>query len=99
MEAATYCPNADLGHADAQKHIGDLYYFSYYNFFEKNLVSAYVWYSLAANNGHKGAAEQVDILTRELSPEQLSKALIKLEEWEPGQCERDLKETILEGDE
>ena len=82
-DTSPFCRNANSGHANAQKHIGDLYYFSYYNFFEKNLVSAYVWYSLAANNGHKGAAEQVDILTRELSPEQLSKAQIRLEEWKP----------------
>ena len=82
-DTSPFCRNANSGHANAQKYIGDLYYFSYYNFFEKNLVSAYVWYSLAANNGHKGAAEQVDILTRELSPEQLSKAQIRLEEWKP----------------
>jgi len=82
-DTSPFCRNANQGQANAQKYIGDLYYFTYYNFFEKNLVSAYVWYSRAANNGHKGAAEQVDILKSELSPEQLSKAQIRLEEWKP----------------
>jgi TPR repeat protein len=46
-----YCLNADLGHADAQKHIGDLYYHGLYGL-NKDLTQAYVWYSLATNNGN-----------------------------------------------
>jgi len=87
----TYCPNADLGHADAQKHIGDRYYHSTYEI-KADLISAYVWYSLAVNGGNKGAAEQLDSLINELSTQQLIKAQIQLEEWEPGQCKSDLEE-------
>ena len=96
QEIGIYCPNADLGHADAQKHIGDLYYFGSFHLLKKDLIRAYVWYSLAANSGDKGAAEQVDILTRELSPGQLSKAQSLLEEWEPGRCEKELMEANSE---
>ena len=97
-EVDAFCPNADLGHTEAQKRIGDLYCLGLLGL-ERDLVRAYVWYALAASGGNNGATEKLDQLTNELSPQQLSEALIKLEEWEPGQCERDLKETILEGDE
>jgi len=95
-DIGAYCPNADLGHADAQKHIGDLYYFGI-DELNIDLIRAYVWYSLAAKSGNKEASELLDYLVKELSPQQLSKAQIKLDEWEPGQCERDLMEAILEG--
>jgi TPR repeat protein len=88
----------DLGHAYAQRRIGELYYQGLYGL-HKDLTQAYVWYTLAANGGDDGAAEQVDLLIEELSAQQLSDARIKLEEWEPGQCERDLKEAIPEVDE
>jgi len=96
QEIDMHCPNADLGHSDAQKRIGDLYYFGSF-YIKKDLIHAYVWYTLAANGGDNRAAEQVDKLTSELSLGQLSKAQIQLDEWEPGQCERDLMKAIPEG--
>jgi len=98
MEVATYCPNADLGHADAQKHIGDLYYHGSYGL-EKDYVMAFVWYSLATNNGDSYTFMQLEKLIIELSPEQLVEAQHQLEQWEPGQCERDLMGAISEKDE
>ena len=89
----TYCPNADLGHADAQKHIGDLYYQGLHGL-HKDLTQAYIWYTLAANGGDNGAAVQLDKLTNEFSPQKLNEAQIQLEAWEPGQCEIDLWEAI-----
>ena len=83
---------------DAQKHIGDLYNFGYFCL-EKDLIRAYVWYSLAKNSGSKGATEQLDYLINDLSPQQLSKAQTQLEEWEPGQCEKNLMEVISEENE
>ena len=97
-EIETYCPNADLGHADAQTYIGDLHYLGAYGI-ERNLIQAYVWYNLAANNGNSYASEQSDKLMHELSPQQLSKAQAHLEEWKPGQCERDLMEAMPEENE
>jgi TPR repeat protein len=46
----TYCHNADLGHADAQMHIGDILYQGAYGR-KADIVGAWVWNSLAAQNG------------------------------------------------
>ena len=92
-EIETYCPNADLGHANAQTYVGDLHYPGAYGL-KKNLIQAYVWYSLAATNGNLYASEQLDKLTNELSTQQLSEALIRIDECKPGQCERDLMEAF-----
>ena len=94
-EIETYCPSADQDLTDAQTYIGDLHYLGAYGI-EKNLIQAYVWYNLAANNGNSYASEQLYNLMNELSPQQLSKAQAHLEEWEPGQCERDLMKAIPE---
>ena len=94
-EVGTYCSNADLGHAYAQKRIGELYYQGLYGL-HKDLTQAYIWYALAANGGDNGAAVQLDELTNELSPQQLNEAQILLEAWEPGQCEKYLMEAISE---
>jgi len=94
-EIGTYCPYADLGYTEAQAYIGDLHYLGAYGL-EKNLLQAYVWYSLAAK-GNSYASGKLDKLTNELSPQQLNEAQIQLEAWEPGQCARDLMEAISEG--
>lgn len=94
-EIGAYCPNADLGHADAQTHVGDLYYLGSYDL-EKNLIQAFVWYSLAETNGNLYASGQLNQLRKKLSTQQLSEAHAQLEEWKPGQCERYLMEAITE---
>ena len=88
-EAGIYCPNADLGHDDAQAYIGDLYYLGAYSL-DKNLTQAYVWYSLAANKGNSYATQQVRKLETDLSPSQLIEANHQLNHWEPGHCRNDL---------
>lgn len=87
QEISNYCPYEDLG--PAQKHICDLFYLGAHET-ERDLIRAYVWCSLAANGGDKVAAKQLDELTNEISLQQLNEAQIKLEEWKPGQCEKDL---------
>jgi hypothetical protein len=94
-EIGTYCPNADLGHADAQKHIGDLYYLGTHGI-KRDLILAYVWYSLAAMGENKEATKQLQPLVDELSPHQADEAVRQLLDWKPGQCERDLNDAILE---
>lgn len=88
-EAGIYCPNADLGHADAQNYVGDLYYFGAYGL-EKNLIHAYVWYSLAAKNHSAYAAEKVKNLEEEMPNETLVEARRRIDQWQPGSCRQDL---------
>jgi hypothetical protein len=97
-DIGTYCPNADLGHADAQTYVGDLYFLGAYDL-RKNLIQAYVWYSLGARNGNSYAASQLDKVIIELSPDKLLEAQHYLEQWKTGQCERDLFDAISNKDE
>ena len=97
-DVRTYCQNADLGHADAQTYIGDIYYLGAYGL-DKNLIQAYVWYNLAADNGNSYAARQSEKVVTELSPQQLNKAQIQLEEWKSGHCKNDLLEAISQENE
>lgn len=88
-EAGVYCPNADLGHADAQLHIGNIHYYGAYG--QKiDLVRAWIWYSLAAQSACAIAAEQLARVTAELNPKQLAEAKRQLAAWQPGQCIEDL---------
>lgn len=91
----TFCPNADLGHADAQKHIGDLLYLDKYGL-KTDLIRAYVWYKLSTMNGDIEAAETLNQLANDLSPEQLIEAKQQFDEWSPGQCKSDLLNAMPE---
>jgi hypothetical protein len=88
-EAGIYCPNADLGHADAQLHIGDIYHYGEYGS-KLDPVRAWVWYSLADHNGEPKAAEKLTRITAGMSPKQLEEAKQELTIWKPGQCMQDL---------
>lgn len=97
-EIKAYCQSADSGQADAQKHIGDLYYLGIHGI-KRDLILAYVWYSLAAMGENKEVTKQLQSLVDELSPHQVDEAVRKLLDWKPGQCERDLNNAISEGNE
>lgn len=84
-EASTYCPNADLGHADAQLHVGDILYLGVIRE-NTDLVRAWVWYSLAAQGGNAQAADRLSQVTAELTPEQVEEGKRQLQAWKPGQC-------------
>ena len=88
-DIGAYCPNADLGDAAAQKHIADIYYFGAYNI-DRDLLRAYVWYTLSANGGNENAVKTLSLVISELTPEQLKESQNLLKEWAPGQCEDDL---------
>jgi hypothetical protein len=90
-EIGAYCPNAELGHADAQKHIADIFYFGLFNV-EKDPVRAYVWYKLASTNGDIEASSSINKMAKEMSVVQLYEAQQLLVQWEPGHCESDLLE-------
>jgi TPR repeat protein len=87
--AGAYCPNADLGHADAQVHIGDIYYEGTYGR-KFDPVRAGVWYSLAAQGCDAQAAERLSQVTAKLTPEQQAQAMQQLAAWQPGQCAQEL---------
>lgn len=89
-DAGIYCPNADLGHSDAQFYIGNLYY--NHVMLEQDLTRAYVWYSLAAMNEHGQAASLLKEVKSQLTPGQLSVAQKQLEMWKPGKCQQNLME-------
>jgi hypothetical protein len=94
-EIGSYCPNADLGHADAQKHIGDIYYFAPY-LLDKDLVSAYVWYTLSARGGDEDAMKLLGEVISELTAAEMVEAEQHLEHWAPGQCKSQLEEVLSE---
>ena len=98
IDIIEYCPGAEAGDAAAQTCIGDLFYLGSYGL-KKNLIQAYIWYSLAANRGIPYANRQVTKLTRELTTNQLIKSKQRLEQREPGQCIGELMEAISEKDE
>jgi TPR repeat protein len=87
--ARTYCPNADLGHTDAQRYIADIYYEGALGH-AADPVRAWVWYSLAAQNGDVQAADQLARVSTELTPEQIDEAKRQLALWKPGQCMQEL---------
>jgi TPR repeat protein len=89
VEAGAYCPNADLGHADAQRKIADIYYFRLYGV-KKDLQQAYIWYSLSAKGGDYESDVQLEEVISEMSSEELAEAKELLEHWKPGQCKKGL---------
>jgi len=102
-EARIYCRDADIGNIEAQRHIGDLYYYGLnlvlerpmtayaeYDLVKNDPIKAYIWYSLATNGGDNYAASNLARLVNEMSQLELNRANEELEKWEPGQCEKGL---------
>jgi TPR repeat protein len=63
---------AEKGQADAQYELGILYEFGYR--FPDHLLSAYAWYSRAADQGNPAAAQRRDLLKAQLNPRDLERA-------------------------
>jgi len=101
--AKWFCSQADNGIADAQRRIGDLLYCGSINnaragtIADMDLVSAYVWYSLAASSNNTMAQARLLITQKELPNDQLNEAQQLLDAWKPrpGQCMKDLVEAGL----
>jgi uncharacterized protein len=78
-----YCRDADKGNALAQFSLGFIY--------EKGLglpqdyVRAHMWFSLAAAQATKGAAEWRDRLAARMTPAQITEAQKLAREWKPKQ--------------
>jgi len=90
-EIGLYCPNAELGHAYAQKRIADIFNLGLFNV-GIDPIRSYVWYNLASTNGDIGASNSISKVVEQMSSAQLSEAQLLLKQWEPGHCEIDLLE-------
>jgi hypothetical protein len=81
------CRAADGGHPNAQIEVGR-HYSQGVDGVTKDLKRAYVWYSLA--QGAFGRGVHLQLIAKEMTPEQIAEAEQMLTDWKPGQCERDL---------
>ena len=88
-EIDMYCPNAELGQADAQKHIADIFFYGRYSV-NRDVTRAYVWYRLSAMNGNSIAEAKVQKLETEMSNDQLIEASRRYQQWQPGSCRQDI---------
>jgi TPR repeat protein len=82
------CRAADQGHPSAQYEVGRLLQTG--EEIRTNVISAYVWYRLAEENGNTNGGDSAAELLRIMTEEQAEKAERLISEWRPGQCKRDL---------
>ena len=72
-------PVAERGDADAQYMLGFLY--ARGEGVRRDLVRAYLWFSLAARQGDQIAADMVASLSRRMTPEQIARAKELARDW------------------
>jgi TPR repeat protein len=72
---------ADQGEAVAQTKIGIMYDDG--QGVPHDFVQAHKWYTLAATNGDKPAAELRDALAKQMTPAQIAEAQRLAREWKP----------------
>jgi len=80
------CRAADQGHPDAQYRLGLLHQHGNEGV-SHDPVRAYMWYRLAAANGHYPAAVEAQAVLENLTAGQAMKAEGLLQKWRPEQCE------------
>lgn len=74
---------ASQNHAQAQFALGVL--FSSGKGVTKDLVSAHMWFSLAAGQGKRNAKRLLKVIVRQMTPEQISEAERRTEDWQAAQ--------------
>jgi len=72
-------PLAEQGHAEAQYNLGYMYYKG--QGVPQNYIQAYMWASLAAAQGYELAAKGLEILEKEMTPDQIAEAQRLVREW------------------
>lgn len=92
------CRAADHGHPNAQADVGSII-FENENIDKRDLVRAYVWYSLAAQSTCLNYSLQLEKIVHGMTAEQTDMAKQLLNNWAPGQCEKDLINSIQTGNE
>jgi TPR repeat protein len=75
-----YRKAAEQGLAIAQNNLGSMYYRGLG--VPKNLVQAYLWYTLAAPQ-HKDAGKDVEFVSRQMTPAEITEAQKLVMEWKP----------------
>lgn len=70
---------ANQGVPEAQFRLGE--YLSEYSNSPSNLVTAYMWYSVAERQHYKDAGKRLKALALKMSPEQISDAQAKADHW------------------
>jgi len=83
------CRSADQGHPHAQNELASLYLQGRRGI-NRDVASAYLWYSLALRNGHEEYRWRIEEVARLMTPEQSAQAEEMLANWQPGECERKL---------
>ena len=71
-------PLAEQGHATAQTVVGLMHYFNYGDY-----VSAHMWFSLAAAQGHAFAEMFLRDTADKMTPDQIAEAQKLAREWKP----------------
>jgi hypothetical protein len=92
-QAKWFCPQAEQGIADPQRRIGDVFNYGGGDSTNRDVIRAYVWYSLSASGNNTEAMIRLLELEKELTSEQLREAKDRLGKWVPGedgQCKNDL---------
>lgn len=84
------CKESNMQDPNYMYRIGDFYWFGT-SPYPKDLVRAYIWYNLAASQGHYWASRAVKRVADLLSEKELKEAKNILENWQPEKCEDDLK--------
>jgi hypothetical protein len=81
------CRAADNGYFPAQVELGRIYWRGSSGI-NKDLKSAYVWYSLASRQGgDEWDVWELRAVTKEMTQEQQAEAEARLDDFRPGQCE------------
>lgn len=87
-----FCLAAHRRHPDAQNEVGGFYRWGR-GPITKDIVHAYLWYTLAANQGHKAASRQQNFTIEKMTLAQLPEAARLVSEWEPNPAECEVEET------
>lgn len=74
---------AEQGHPDAQHALGLMYRY-HVGGMPQDVVIAYMLWNLAAASGHRNAIEQRNLITRQMSQEQIDEAQALSRNWKPG---------------
>jgi uncharacterized protein len=73
--------DAMAGMVTAQYYLGDLYRDGIG--VPRNYVSAYMWYNLSALQGNDNSADQIVLLEKKMTREEIQKAQVNVKKWKP----------------
>ncbi len=80
------CRAAHSGHPDAQFRLGSFYRYSYGGL-DQGLVQAYKWYQLASDKNGGTASKELEVMSLNMTPAEITEAERLVAEWEPNPAE------------